>query len=331
MGRPTIDITGKKFGLLTAVCLHEKIGRRSMWLCTCECGGQTVVLKSSLGNSTNSCGCLPKGRKTVHGRSSEPEYKNWSHMIDRCTNKLSAGWPRYGGRGISVCDRWLNGDGTKGGYECFFEDMGQRPTPDHSIDRINNNGDYCPLNCRWSLPKQQSNNTRRNVFIEYAGERLTMTEWSEKTGIPVGTLWHRIHHGWTTHAALTTPVDPANAGNSARFRAFDTTKRRRLTPQERARLFQLRGGRCHSCQRKLGPADKWIVEHVIALTNAGTNDVSNLDITCEWCKPKKDAEDHAKAAKTRSVATKHVVPKSERKKSGFNGWRKFDGSIVWRK
>lgn len=114
--------------------------------------------------------------------------------------------------------------------------------------------------------------------------------------------------------------------------AFKHEPRKYLTDQQKAKLFLERNGCCRECGRRLTPSDKWIVEHVIALENGGTNDWDNLGITCEWCKPKKDAEDHGKAAKSRHVATKHVVPKSERRsRGGFRAWRRFDGSIVWRK
>ena len=105
--------------------------------------------------------------------------------------------------------------------------------------------------------------------------------------------------------------------------AFETTPRKQFTAQQKAKLFLERAGKCHCCGRTLRPGDGWIVEHVQALENGGSNDPSNLDITCEWCKPKKDAEDHAKAAKTRHVATKHVVPSSERKSR--RGFRKPSG------
>ena len=113
--------------------------------------------------------------------------------------------------------------------------------------------------------------------------------------------------------------------------AFHTNPRKSLTDQQKAKLFLERGGRCHRCKRKLGPADVWIVEHVQALENGGTNDWENLDLTCSWCLPEKNREDHGKAAKTRHVATKHIVPKSERKpKRGFTSWRKFSGEVVWK-
>ena len=114
--------------------------------------------------------------------------------------------------------------------------------------------------------------------------------------------------------------------------AFHHEPRARLTDQQRAKLFLARGGKCHLCHRKLGPADDWILEHVIALENGGTNENANLDITCAWCRPAKDAKDHGRAAKARAVATRHVVPRKRKEKPrGFRGWRKFNGDVVWRK
>lgn len=113
--------------------------------------------------------------------------------------------------------------------------------------------------------------------------------------------------------------------------AFTTNARRSLTAQQKAKLFLDRGGRCHRCKRRLGPSDKWTVEHFQALQNGGTNEWSNLAVCCAWCFQPKNAEDAKKAAKTRAVATKHVVPKSERRSPrGFRGWRRFDGSLVFR-
>jgi 5-methylcytosine-specific restriction protein A len=112
---------------------------------------------------------------------------------------------------------------------------------------------------------------------------------------------------------------------------WSPTRRQRLTDQQRAQLFHDRGGQCWRCTKKLRPGDKWIVEHLIALENGGTNEWTNLDISCETCVPGKNAEDHAKAAKSRHARTYHVVPSSERdKRRGFKGWRKFDGTVVWR-
>lgn len=120
--------------------------------------------------------------------------------------------------------------------------------------------------------------------------------------------------------------------------AFKHERREYLTDQERAKLFLDRGGRCHKCSRKLGPADKWIVEHLIALQNGGTNDWSNLEVTCSWCVPKKNAEDASQAAKTRAVAVSHIVPTDQRRKKGppipgsrrSKYKRKMDGTVVLR-
>ena len=113
--------------------------------------------------------------------------------------------------------------------------------------------------------------------------------------------------------------------------AFHTNPRKSLTDQQKAKLFLERGGRCHRCFRKLSARDVWIVEHVQALQNGGTNEWANLAVTCAWCFPEKNKEDAGKAAKDRHTATKHIVPKSERKpKRGFKGWRKFNGDIVFK-
>lgn len=126
--------------------------------------------------------------------------------------------------------------------------------------------------------------------------------------------------------------------SDARYHAFKTEERKTLTDQQRAKLFLDRGGRCHKCSRKLGPADKWIVEHVIALENGGDNEWGNLDVTCSWCLPKKNAEDAAQAAKTREIAVSHIVPREQRKRKGppmpgsrASRWKhKLDGSKVKR-
>lgn len=107
-----------------------------------------------------------------------------------------------------------------------------------------------------------------------------------------------------------------STGPNGEVHAFTTNARQRLTDQDRARLFLERGGRCHKCKRKLGPADDWIVEHMLALENGGTNEWKNLDVTCEWCLPAKNAEDDKVAKKIRAVATNHIVPTSQRQKSG---------------
>ena len=160
MAKAVVDMTGQKFGRLTVL---ELAGRNNgaVWRVRCECGTEKTVLRCNLvSHSTVSCGCARREAKR-HGHSrgdgNSPTYRSWAAMLNRVTNPKYAKWHRYGGRGITVCDRWRS-------FECFLEDMGQRP-PRTSIDRVNNEGNYEPGNCRWATVAQQSaNKTRGNKW-----------------------------------------------------------------------------------------------------------------------------------------------------------------------
>jgi hypothetical protein len=148
---------------------------------------------------TSGCGCRNwrNGYKPLSGHT--PEYAAWTGMIARCFNKNNKSYPRYGGRGISMCDRWRED------FVAFLTDMGVRPSG-CSIERINNDGNYEPGNCRWATKREQANNRRSSRFIEFEARRKTLAEWARETGINVPTLHARLAGGWALKDALTTPI-----------------------------------------------------------------------------------------------------------------------------
>lgn len=163
--KPDTSIVGSKFGRLTVVGLTpyvHKDGRRWDCECACECGGRTVASKANLRKGhSQSCGCLQREKtgalRRSHGLSSLPLHQNWRTMIARCHNPKHPQYANYGGRGISVCARWRES------FENFSADMGQKPSPDHSLDRKDNDGNYEPGNVRWTTRTEQMLNTRRSI------------------------------------------------------------------------------------------------------------------------------------------------------------------------
>jgi len=204
-----VDISGHQFGRLTALAISSPSRRQEpMWHCRCICGGEVVVLRRSLrSGNTRSCGCLTKehARQLVlanhkHGLMGTPTYHSWSDMLKRVRNPQQKNFSDYGGRGIGVCERWLT-------FTNFLADMGEKPSRKHSIDRIDNDGDYSPDNCRWATRIEQANNTRANVILSYQGESKTLAQWSRIVGIKYQTLQSRlVDLGWTVGRALGTPV-----------------------------------------------------------------------------------------------------------------------------
>jgi len=172
------------------------------WLCRCSCGVEKEIDRYAiLSGATKSCGCLQRDsastKMSKHKKSSDPVYKIWTAMKDRCQNPNCKGYDLYGRRGICVCERWQK-------FENFYADMGDRPDG-KSLDRINNDGPYAPWNCEWRDNKGQSRNRRNNVWLEFNGKRQVIKDWANETGLHETTISYRLRQGWTVEEALTTP------------------------------------------------------------------------------------------------------------------------------
>lgn len=195
-----IDLSGHKFGRLTAIEFAGHNGRYRKWKCRCDCGETLDVLTASLRNgNTRSCGCLKRDTHSLvfrkHGRAGTNVYWLWADMIARCTSPRHQRFSDYGGRGITVCDAW------KDSIETFLRDMGPRPIGS-SLDRIDNSDGYHPGNCRWASRVQQANNKRNNKIVLIGGEMKTLAEWSRESGVPYHTLKARVASGLPEHELL---------------------------------------------------------------------------------------------------------------------------------
>jgi hypothetical protein len=203
-----IDLTGQVFGRLTVINKSNKrtSGGKILWLCLCSCAKEVLVetflLKSG---QTRSCGCLRSDllseRNKTHGKSYDSIYIVYRNMLVRCMDKSNKQYPNYGGRGIKICDRWLDS------FENFYADMGDPPTSKHQIDRIDNDGPYSPENCRWATAKENGRNKRTCNFISYKGETKAVAECAEDRGMLRKTLHNRLYRSnWSIEKALETPV-----------------------------------------------------------------------------------------------------------------------------
>jgi hypothetical protein len=180
------------------------------WICLCDCDKNQQDRKEKLvshqclrDGKTRSCGCISKENPSqkTHGMSKTPEFNTWWCMIERCTNIKHKSYKDYGGRGIKVCDRWLKC------FENFYEDMGNKPSKKHSIDRYpNNDGNYEPGNVRWATCKQQSDNKRNSLYFEYDNEILHIDECMKKFNLTREIIHNRMKLGWKTEKILTTPI-----------------------------------------------------------------------------------------------------------------------------
>lgn len=201
-----IDHTGKRFGRLVVIgdapnrCSRGRSYR--MLECVCDCGSTKITYAQSLkSGETTSCGCFAKeeiGRRNrTHHMSKTTEYDVWHALMKRARGTCDRS--RYAERGIGVCERWNR-------FENFFEDMGPRPSKDHSIDRKDNDGPYCKENCRWATRKQQARNKQRTLYAVFEGVKTPLSELSERHGLNHSAVRGRMRLGWSVERALTTPI-----------------------------------------------------------------------------------------------------------------------------
>lgn len=200
-----VDISGVRYGRLVA---KAYVGRGSKnqfyWRCKCDCGEEVICASNNLfGKNTNSCGCLKIDRfkmsKIAHGHASpynrSPEYMAWSNMKNRCYQTSSINYDNYGGRGINICKRWLDGENGKTAFQCFLLDMGIRPSNKYSLDRIDSNGNYELGNCRWATRDIQGENRRTTIYIIVNGENMMLTTAMKKYRVSIGTYYRAEKNG----------------------------------------------------------------------------------------------------------------------------------------
>lgn len=200
---PRKDLTGQTFGRLTATKRIDKNGR-AYYVCQCSCGNVCEVFHSNLTQGfSKSCGCLSReiaaDRVRTHGMSQSKLYRVLKAMKDRCMLKSCKAYKNYGGRGITICDEWLG----ENGFQNFYNwAMANGYIEGLTIDRINNDGNYEPSNCRWVDRITQGNNTRKNRFITYGGLRMTIAQWERYLNLHSRTISNRIRYGWTDEECI---------------------------------------------------------------------------------------------------------------------------------
>lgn len=204
---------GDSFGRLIVVTRLPRLPYEDLfWRCSCSCGKMTIVVDQSLkSGGTKSCGCLrvevTQERTTTHGHTSKlrsktgstPEYEAWKQMIGRCYGTYTASYKTHGARGIRVCDDWRHSFGA------FLIYMGLKPSPELTLERINNNGNYEPGNVKWATKKEQARNRRTNRLITVNGVTKCLQEWSEDSGVSHTLILYRLRAGWGEEELLTAP------------------------------------------------------------------------------------------------------------------------------
>lgn len=201
------SLIGERFTRLTVVQFigYDANGRR-LWLCSCECGNTKKANTRALTSKhTKSCGCLPTS-VIKHGGTNTLLYFIWRSIRRRANPKFANEYPDYSGRGIKMCERWKE-------FANFRMDMGAGYQKGLSVERIDNNGDYCPENCKWATYKEQNRNKRNNVFFEIDGQTKCLSDWCVTYNISITTVGHRLKLGWDLITALTSPVEARYKNN----------------------------------------------------------------------------------------------------------------------
>lgn len=193
--KPRKELCGTIIGRLLVMGWERNTAGKIVWNCVCECGNTKQVKATNL-PKLKSCGCLNHSW-SIHGMVGTPEYRAWKHLRGRCNTPTDNKYLDYGGRGIKVCERWNT-------FAHFLADMGLRPSPHHSVERKDVNGDYCPDNCIWADAKTQSNNRRKSIRLTYQGKTQTLAQWSDEYGIKRMTAWYRYKKGYPMERILKT-------------------------------------------------------------------------------------------------------------------------------
>ena len=223
-----VDLRARKYGRLSVIGRFDVRDKTTRWECLCECGNVRIVRSYALQSGhSQSCGCLSREinqRKMLkHGQTKSKyteatsEYSTWRGIIQRCTNPKNNHYDRYGGRGITICDKWRHD------FSAFFADMGEKPQGT-TIDRIDNNKGYEPGNCRWADKKTQQNNLSNNIVITYGGLTMTLPMWADKTGIANSCLAARIRRGWSIDRALSEKPQKRTKQREAGADAVESTR-----------------------------------------------------------------------------------------------------------
>lgn len=201
------DITNQKFNRLTVLRISHSKNKVLYWLCRCDCGNYTTVASALIRTGrTRSCGCAHRDclieRNKTHGKSKTRTHRIWLGMLSRCNNPNRKAYPDYGGRGISVCNEWLD-------FSNFFSDMGEAPEG-MTIERRDNDGHYTKENCYWATPKQQARNRRSSRLVSIDGVTKSLAEWADDSPVQYHTIKRRLNAGWKATDALS--IVPAHLG-----------------------------------------------------------------------------------------------------------------------